>query len=220
MKRARYDLRPDGEHFGRLDRALAEDPDVSQRAIHYANLLADGTAVFLHELDGDADRAAAIFADDPDVRAWDVSTAGDRLFAYVHTHPNEVVSDLLRIIRRHEVVIDFPMRVLEDGGISVTAIGDRESVQRIVDLLPSSVGFSVRELGEYRPTEERIASKLTDRQTEVLATAVAMGYYENPRRSTCAELADELGCATGTAAEHLRLIESKVLPEVAGGETR
>lgn len=218
MRRARYHLRPDGEHFGRLERTFSEDPDVSRRAIHYANLLADGTAVFLIELDGDADRAATIFEDAPGVRTCDVSSVGGRLFAYVHARPNEVVRDMLRIVRENEVVIDYPMRVLEGGGIAVTVIGDRESVRGIVDHLPTPVGFTVRELGEYRPSEEWLSSRLTERQVEVLATAVAMGYYENPRRSTCADLAEELECAPGTAAEHLRVIESKVLPAVAGGE--
>jgi SAM-dependent methyltransferase len=217
MRRASYYLRPDGEYFGRLEETFAADPDVSRRAIHYANLLEDGTAVFLFELDGDADRASAIFDGAPGVYTSDISSVGDRLFAYVHAQPNEVVRDLLRIVRENEVVLEYPMRVLADGGIAVTALGDRDSVRSVVDDLPSSVGFTVREFGEYRPSEERIASRLTDRQTEVLATAVAMGYYENPRRATCADLAEELGCAAGTAAEHLRVIESKVLPEVAAG---
>jgi len=217
MRRARYELRPDGEHFGELERTFAEEPDVSRRAIHYANLLEDGTAVFLLELEGDPERAASIFEAAPGVRTCDISSMGERLFAYVHARPNEVTRDLLRILRENEVVVDYPMRILADGGIAVTAIGDRESVRSVVADLPASVGFSVRELGEYRPSEDWIASNLTERQTEVLATAVAMGYYENPRRTTCADLADELGCAAGTAAEHLRVIESKVLPAVAEG---
>lgn len=220
MRRARYNLRPAGEYFGRLERTFAEDPDVSRRAIHYANLLEDGTAVFLLELDGDAGRAASIFEDAPGIHTCDISSMGDRLFAYVHARPNEITRDLLRIIHENEVVVDYPMQVLSGGGIAVTVIGDRESVRSIVSHLPESVDFSVRELGEYRPSEEWIASRLTERQTEVLATAVAMGYYENPRRATCRELGEELGCAAGTAAEHLRVIESKVLPEVATGGTR
>lgn len=220
MRRASYYLRPDGEYFGRLEESFAADPDVSRRAIHYANLLEDGTAVFLIELDGDADRAGEIFEEADGIYTCDISSVGDRLFAYVHAQPNEVVRGLLRIIRENEVVVDYPMRVLAEGGIAVTTLGDRESVRSVVEDLPSSVGYTVREFGEYRPSEERLAAHLTDRQTEVLATAVAMGYYENPRRATCADLADELGCAAGTAAEHLRVIESKVLPEVATGGTR
>ena len=220
MRRAEYTLHPAEEHADRLGRAFAGDPEVVQRAVHYANLLEDGTAVFLLELSGEAERAAALIEGLPRVRSYDISSAGERLFAYVHLRPSDVVRDLLWIVREHGIVVDYPIRFLDGGGLAVTAIGDRESVRELVDHLPESIGFSVRELGEYRPTEERIASLLTVRQTEVLATAVAMGYYENPRRSTCAELADELGCATGTAAEHLRVIESKVLPAVASGEGR
>lgn len=220
MRRAEYTLHPAEEHADRLGRAFAGDSEVVQRAVHYANLLADGTAVFLLELEGSVERAEANIEGLPRVSSYDISPSGDRLFVYIRARPSEVVRDLLRIVREHGIVVDYPVCFLEDGGIAVTAIGDRESVRDLVDHLPDSVGFSVRELGEYDPAKERIASRLTARQTEVLATAVAMGYYENPRRSTCRELAEELGCAAGTAAEHLRVIESKVLPEVAAGERR
>lgn len=220
MRRAEYTLHPAEEHADRLGRAFAGDPEVVQRAVHYANLLADGTAVFLLELEGDADHASALIEDQPRVLSYDISPAGERLFAYVHARPVAVVRDLLSIVREHGIVVDYPIRFLDGGGIAVTAIGDRGSVRDLVAHLPDSVGFSVRELGEYRPAEERIAAGLTVRQAEVLATAVTMGYYENPRRSTCADLAEELDCAPGTAAEHLRVIESKVLPEVAAGGPR
>lgn len=215
MRRAEYTLHPDGEYVTELERALAGSPDVAQRAVHYANLLADGTAVFLLELEGDADRAAEVIDGMSRVESFDLSPAGERLFAYVHARPSEVVRDLLRIVREHEIVLDYPIRFVDGGGLAVTAIGDRESVRELVDHLPETVGFEVREFGEYDPTEERVASQLTERQTEVLATAVAMGYYENPRRATCRELGEALGCAAGTVAEHLRVIESKVLPAVA-----
>lgn len=223
MRRAEYTLHPSEEHDELLGRTFAGDPGVLQRAVHYANLLEDGTAVFLLELEGDLDRAAAAIDGLDRVSSADISPAGpagERLFAYLHLEPDPVVRDLLRIVREHEIVVDYPITFVEGGGLAVTAIGDRESVRDLVEHLPDSVGFSVRELGEYRPTGERIASKLTERQTEVLATAVAMGYYENPRRSTCRDLAEELGCAAGTAAEHLRVIESKVLPAIPDGTIR
>lgn len=220
MRRAEYTLRPEGEYATELDRALAGSSDVAQRAVHYANLLADGTAVFLLELEGAVDDAAAVIEDMPRVESFDISPAGDRLFAYVHARPSEMVHDLLRIVREHEVVLDYPIRFVEDGGIAVTAIGDRESVRELVDHLPETVGFEVREFGEYHPSEERLAARLTERQAEVLATAVAMGYYENPRGTTCRELGEALDCAAGTAAEHLRVIESKVLPAIASDSRR
>lgn len=216
VRRAEYTLRLEGEDVTELQRALAVDPDVSLDAVHYANLLADGTAVFLLELEGRPERAGAVFDGLPRVSSYDLSSAGDRLFAYLHARPSAVVRDLLRILREHGIVIDYPIRFLGGGGMAVTAIGDRSSVRGLVEHLPEPVDFEVRELGEYRPTEERLAADLTDRQSEVLATAVAMGYYENPRGTTCRELGAALDCAAGTVAEHLRVIESKVLPEVVG----
>ncbi|MEA5408165.1 helix-turn-helix domain-containing protein [Haloarculaceae archaeon H-GB2-1] len=57
-------------------------------------------------------------------------------------------------------------------------------------------------------------TELTDRQLEAVRAAVEAGYYEPTRDGTVTDVADELGCAPGTAAEHLRRAESKVMKQV------
>jgi predicted DNA binding protein len=54
------------------------------------------------------------------------------------------------------------------------------------------------------------APDLTARQAAVLRAAVESGYYERPRETTTADLADRFGLARSTLEEHLRRAERKV----------
>jgi predicted DNA binding protein len=54
------------------------------------------------------------------------------------------------------------------------------------------------------------APDLTARQAAVLRTAVESGYYDRPRGTTTAGLADRFGLARSTLEEHLRRAEGKV----------
>lgn len=52
---------------------------------------------------------------------------------------------------------------------------------------------------------------LTDRQQQVLVTAVERGYYETPRRITLTELADRLDVSKSTVSDVLHRAEGSVL---------
>jgi len=58
--------------------------------------------------------------------------------------------------------------------------------------------------------DRAIEDDLTDRQREVLVTAYLSGYFERPRETTAAELADRLGISSSTFAQHLRVAQRKV----------
>lgn len=53
--------------------------------------------------------------------------------------------------------------------------------------------------------------RLTDRQIEVLETALAMGYFDRPRAANATQVAEELGISLSTFTEHLATAQSKVL---------
>lgn len=59
-----------------------------------------------------------------------------------------------------------------------------------------------------------LARDLTDRQTEVLTTAVEMGYYEAGNEASVAEIGERLGISPTTTWEHLNRAERKVMAEV------
>ena len=62
--------------------------------------------------------------------------------------------------------------------------------------------------------DKGLYAQLTDRQREILAAAVEVGYYEVPRQASHEDIADHLGIAPATVGEHLRKIESTVLKEI------
>jgi predicted DNA binding protein len=59
--------------------------------------------------------------------------------------------------------------------------------------------------------------ELTDRQQEVLETALEMGYFQRPRDANATEVADALDIAPSTFAEHLASAQSKVLASLLDG---
>jgi predicted DNA binding protein len=61
---------------------------------------------------------------------------------------------------------------------------------------------------------ELLLPVLSARQRDVLQTAHSKGYYELPRETTTAEVAETLGIARRTAEEHLRLAERKLVDEL------
>jgi predicted DNA binding protein len=61
-------------------------------------------------------------------------------------------------------------------------------------------------------------SSFTDRQREVLETAHRMGYFEHPKRANGSEVADELGIAQATFAEHLGAAQQKLMDALLADE--
>ena len=57
----------------------------------------------------------------------------------------------------------------------------------------------------------QLEEKLTDRQRDVMETALTSGYFEWPRGSTAEEVASSLGIAAPTFHEHLRAGERKLI---------
>ena len=57
----------------------------------------------------------------------------------------------------------------------------------------------------------QLEEKLTDRQQDVMETALTAGYFEWPRGSTAEEVASSLGIAAPTFHEHLRAGERKLI---------
>lgn len=67
------------------------------------------------------------------------------------------------------------------------------------------------QLRQRRPllTLEEVLPDLSERQSEALRVAHERGYYEVPRETTTADIADALGVQRRTAEEHLRRAELK-----------
>lgn len=195
-----------------IDRVLADTPGVHRRAIHQIRLISEETAVTLYELDADPDAGeelAEALAAHPAMVSLDVTWAGDRVFAYAIFRVNETVRDMLEAAS--ELVLEPPLEYTADGALRGTAIGDPSTIRGLGTNVPDGIRVDIESVGEYQPEAGRLWSELTDRQQEVLQTAVAMGYYDSPREATYDDVARRLGISTGTVGEHLQKVEKLVL---------
>jgi len=100
---------------------------------------------------------------------------------------------------------------------------DVETVRAVVDELDETYG-SVRidrlaRTGDGEGDDLVLVDRgrLTERQQEVLETAMEMGYFERPRSANATEVSDELDISPSTFAEHLAAAQSKVLDSLLEG---
>ena len=100
---------------------------------------------------------------------------------------------------------------------------DVGTIQSVVDELDETYG-SVRidrlaRTGDGDPDDLVMVDRgrLTDRQQEVLETAMEMGYFERPRSANATEVSEALDISPSTFAEHLASAQSKVLDSLLEG---
>lgn len=212
MRHFKVVFTPEGGAFHSADGLLADSPDLTRKAFLHIDLLNDGTGVALYQLEGDPTAVEGLFADRPDVLAFDVfNVDGETFNLSVHFRPDDPATTLLRIADRYKLVVDPPLEFTDEGGLRVTIAGTQEMIQRAVRDLPREVRVRLEQTGEYDPERGSLVTQLTDRQQEVLEAAVRLGYYATPRRATHDDIAAELGCSAGTVGEHLRKVEARVL---------
>ncbi len=201
--------------FTGVGRTISGHPAITHEGIQNITLLGDGTVLMLTQLRGDLELARTILEERDDIRQCEVF-GREEGYAYIHAEATEIVQQLLAVEREHEVLISTPIEFGEtergEGEeLRVTLLGEDRTLQRVVSNAPDAVDVRLEETGEYQPNLDEVAALLTDRQREILATAVEMGYYEVPRETTQREIAAALDIAPGTVTEHLQKIESKVL---------
>lgn len=197
-----------------VEATMAETPEITPVALHQTKVLDDGTCVTLLEVSGDLDAFDRVLAHHDVVIEHTI--AGDRDgFVYLLSDPHDLTRYLMRLQDESEVIVRMPLEYTGDGGLRGTVLGTDEAFQRTVDALPDALEFEVESMGDYHREAGTVFSTLTDRQREILGTAIGKGYYEVPRRASQADIADELGVATATVSEHLRRIEANVFSAYA-----
>lgn len=94
-----------------------------------------------------------------------------------------------------------------EGSASIFVQDSKEKIEKFLQSIPENVTH-VRER-KTQASVERV--KLTARQLEVLALAVALGYYETPHKLNLRSLADKLHLSVGAVSELLRRGESLII---------
>ncbi|MFB6101089.1 MAG: helix-turn-helix domain-containing protein [Haloplanus sp.] len=151
--------------------------------------------------------------------AYSVTEAVDGVFhCCVRDRMTAADRRYLDAFARGTLVVIPPIRFNPDGTTDLTLVGTADDLDAAVDALPDGMRATVRSVGPYRRRVGSPAARLTDRQREAVAAAVERGYYDSPREGTVTEVADDLGVAPGTAAEHLRKAEKAVMRWTAGAD--
>lgn len=94
------------------------------------------------------------------------------------------------------------------GQLTATIVGTHETISSLGKQLRAD-GFNF-EVASIQSGHD-VNQILTDRQAEVLFTAVDHGYYRSPRECTLTEVAEILGIAKSTCSETLQRAEEAVI---------
>ncbi|WP_159898819.1 helix-turn-helix domain-containing protein [Salinirussus salinus] len=137
----------------------------------------------------------------------------DSVWAFVHAEPTSEEWDWILAFARESVVVVPPVVYTDAGSAVFEVLGDPDDLRALLADLPEGIDTTVERVGGYDPRRNPGAA-LTERQREVVATAVGLGYYDVPREATLEEVADELDIAGSTVSTHLRKAEAAVMGTV------
>lgn len=117
-----------------------------------------------------------------------------------------------------DIIWDKPTYFTEHS-CKVSCIGDEKKFEKIKKAI-SKVG-KIKSISysnsDYR--EENLLSNLTEKQKKVIFIAKKLGYYENPRKTTCEFIAKELKLTKSTVNEHLRKAETHIMNAILDNHT-
>jgi len=198
--------------------AIYRHPDVRMERIYYTNPVTGGGYAELVEFDGDLQAARRILGASDEVRRFELPSASNGL-CYVYFEGTPQFERVRNAMFEHAVVVKWPITFLRGRdtlSARATFVGTTDAIQAARDALPAEFDFTLERIGEFRGRIADPLTALTDRQREVFDLALAAGYYEVPRESTQADLAEELGCSPATVADHLRRIEHNLIGAITG----
>lgn len=198
--------------------AIHRHPDVRLERIYYTNPVNDGGFAELLEFDGDLDAARRILREADDVRRFELPSESNGL-CYVFFDGTPQFERVRDVMFEHAVVVRWPITILhgrDAPSARVTFVGTDEAIQAANATMPAAFDFDLERIGEFHGRIADPLSTLTDRQRAVLDVAMAHGYYEVPRETTQAELAEALDCSPATVADHLRRIEHNLFAALTG----
>jgi len=171
----------------------------------------------LHYAEGDPDAFEAAIADIPEVLEYDIERAGERSFyVYFRDLTTPSLQEMFGSLTEGALVIVPPVVYHDDGWVTIQLFGPETRLQDAIDRIPDPVEVQVEAVGGLSAVDPTGEIRLTDRQREAVVAGLDLGYYDVPRTATHEDVADALGCAPSTAAEHLRKAETTVLRTVFG----
>lgn len=202
MARARLRVAlPDGRWKTDVSRTY---PDLGFRFPSVA--VDDGRACEVVVLTEPPDRCLSDMEAHPDVDAFDVlQRRCDGVTVQLETVEPSVLSTAVR----SGTPLTYPLEVY-DGKLTVDIVSTHANISALGDQLRADgLRFELAHI----QSDHDATQVLTDRQEEVLFTAVEHGYYRSPRECTLTELAGELGIAKSTCSGTLQRAERAMVDQ-------
>lgn len=216
MRAVTYRLSPDGGEFAEGS-ALLSDAGVHREAIREIRTLADESVVMQFEVGGDVRRLRQRFDGDCEgLLDYDLIDVDENTLLQLHFRPDGPLRKLIDLHREHAVVIDYPIEFIDppDPTVRMVEVGRIDDLRALIERVRDVATVTIEEVGTYEPVSNRLFCSLTDRQQQVLQTAIERGYYDVPRDVTYEDIARDLDCSASTVGQHLRRIEATVLRQI------
>lgn len=146
---------------------------------------------------------------------YELIPIGERAFyAYLQERTAESDKIIYEAFTHPTLIVIPPIEYTTQGSMRVTVVGESPALQAAIESLPTAISVDIDRIQEFVGPRPAVASVLSSRQYEAINAAIEMGYYEVPRSTTVDEIAAQLDCAPGTASEHIRKGEAKLLTQI------
>lgn len=205
----------EGEIAGMYD-LLANASFVRRAETLHWNFSGDRIGI-MHYVEGDAEAYRNAVESLPEVEDYELTRDnGDSFYAYQVCDVPEPARELFGALSTGRTIVIPPTEYAQDGTVSLSLLGTSGDLQAAIDDIPEPVEVDVHEITGLDRAANALESVLSERQRAVIDTALERGYYEIPREASHEDVAEAVGCAPSTAAEHLRKAESALVKSVLG----
>jgi predicted DNA binding protein len=120
---------------------------------------------------------------------------------------------LLKLLEKTGVPVEMPFEIC-NGEVHWELTTTRTRLSSLASQLDQSeLGYMVEHIWD----SVQFSRLLTERQQEIVKTALKCGYYDSPRRCTQEEVADKLDMANSTCSETLHRAEEQIIKQFEDG---
>ncbi|TYT63548.1 helix-turn-helix domain-containing protein [Natrialba swarupiae] len=219
MKRVQVTIDPgDSDLPLTYDAVTGADEEFARVAVVNWNVT-ESPATFLLRVRGDTSRFESVLERDDAISEYELlSLSAEKCYCFVRGTGSASARALWENFKRGSLMTIPPAEWNPDGTYTFTVVGSDGDVQTAVTNaqstvadIPDDITVEIDSVGGTRVAPDTVVDRLSERQREAVESAIELGYYDTPREATSEDVARELGCATSTAAEHLRKAEAAVL---------
>lgn len=177
-------------------------PDATMQVIPHSTTDAE-TGLFFFYVEDPVDAFEDALDDDHTVAEWTLVERADAgaVYRIRHSPGTELVSS--STLELGGLLLDAVSD--ETGWVVRVQFTDRESLSALWEACENDgISFELRRLFRHQPWGRSTPATLTDAQRDALLAAYEGGYFEEPRRISLAELADQLGISPTAVGGRVR----------------